>query len=318
MKRLKLSRIIYISLIIILFMFTIISCQIQQQNPKPQEEKKDKIPNQLSTLEEKLKEVQKEMEKLQEEIEKPIELQIAEEQKKKQQDEGKNQDSQQQGEDGENQGQEGQDQGQNQNQGQGEEKESPEEMIERQRKMAEMKKEQSILMMRESLSKKVEQIHAHWNGYETKAIEDGASEEDIKKFEDALNNLTIAVDEDNDMDALMSLNSITLHMARFFDFYKGNPDGEILRLMYYARQIYLDGTAESWDKSQESSQNLKSALDRLEKKIELSKDKEELMKNLTLSVDDYTLVIKNKNKELLKIKKDVLLKNLEKVRDEAK
>lgn len=319
MRRSKLLRIIYITLIIALFISTAMSCQGKEEKPKPPEDKKDEIPKELSTIEEKVEEVQKEMEKLIEEIEKPIDFLMAEEQKKKEKQGEEQGKSGQEGQGGEEQGggEQGQ-QGESQSQGQGEEKKEQGDEIEKEKKKTEMKKEQNILMMRDSLLKKVEEIHTQWNSYETKAIEDGASEEDIANFEEALNNLTMAVDEKNDIDALMNLNNITLHMARFYDFYKGNPDGEILRLRHYSRQIYLDGRADAWDKAQENVENLKKTLDRLNQKIELSKDKENLMKNLTLSVEDYVSVIEKENKELLKIKMDIVLSNLDKVREEAK
>lgn len=314
MKGSKLFKIIYIGLIITLLLSMMTSCKGKEEKPQSPEEEKDKIPKPLATLEEKAEEVQKEMEKLIEEIEKPIELQMAENQKKKEEQGGGEEKADKDEQGGEGKGQQGEEKGG----GEGEEKKEQEDSIEQEKKMAEMKKEQTILMMRDGLLKKVEQIHTSWNSYETKAIEDGASEEDITKFEDALNSLTVAVDEEDDMATLMSLNSIALHMARFYDFYKGNPDGEILRLRHYSRQIYLDGRAEAWDKAQANVENLKSALDRLEQKIKLSKDKEALMKNLTTSVEDYVGVIEKENIELLKIKMDIVLSNLDKVREEAK
>ncbi len=316
MRESKSIRIIYIALVITLLFTMMSSCQGKEEKPQSPEEEKDKIPKPLATLEEKVEDVQKEMEKLMEEIEKPIELQMAEDQKKKEEQGGEEEKAEKEEQGGEDKGQQAE--GQGEAEGEGKEQKEQEDTIEQQKKMAEMKKEQSILIMRDGLLKKVEKIHTGWNSYETKAIEDGASEEDIKKFEDALNSLTVAVDEEDDMATLMSLNNITLHMARFYDFYKGNPDGEVLRLRHYTRQIYLDGRAEAWDKAQANVENLESTLDRLEQKIKLSKDKEALMKNLTSSVDDYVGVIEKENIELLKIKMDIVLSNLDKAREEAK
>ncbi len=296
-------KIIYFTLIIALFLTIITSCKSKEEKPNPSKEEKEKIPKELESMEEKTEEVIKEIEKLQEEIEKPLELMKPKDEKKKE--EG-------------NEGNESKEEGQKSDQKQGGEEGGSKEDIEKKKAEAELEKKEKIMKMWESIGKKSEEIHASWNDYETTAIEDGASNEDITKFEDALNKLTIAVEEKKDMDCLIYLNSMIQHMSRFFDFYKGNPDGEALRLKYYARQMYLDAALDSWDAVEQNVEKLESTMDRLTQKTKLEKEKEELLNKLKLSVEDMKNAVKEKNKELLKIKMDIILKNLEEVRKEAK
>lgn len=298
-KKTRAFKIIYFTLIFSLILSIITSCKSQEEKPKPPEEKKDEIPKGLTSIEEKTEEVLEKIEKLQEEIKKPPEPKKEEKEKEESKEK---EDKQQEGEE----------------EGGGKEEEKSKNGEEGSDKEKDMTKEEKIKKMREEITKNVEGIHSTWNNYEHKAVEDGASSEDIKEFEDSLNKLTIGVENENNMMALYSINNMTLYMAKYFDIYKGNPDGEILRLKYYVRQMYLNGESGKWDEVSGIIPKLEETIARIRQKVELPKEKKSLMDKLNLSIEDLQNSIKEKNNKLLKIKRDIVLKNLEEIREEAK
>ena len=184
------------------------SCKSKEEKPSPPKDEKEKIPKELSSLEEKSEEIIKEIEKLQEEKEKPLELMKSDKAEKK--------DGNQEMQEGNGEEQsEDQQEGQSSEQKQEGKELSIKEEIEKKKIEAELAKKESIMKMWESISEKIEGVHTAWNDYEIIAIEDGASEEDITKFEDGLNKLTIAVEEKKDIESFINLNNMNNECKNF-------------------------------------------------------------------------------------------------------
>ncbi|MTI47377.1 hypothetical protein [Sporosalibacterium faouarense] len=301
-QKTKAFKIIYYILLIILLFTTVVSCGSKQQKPAPSDDKKDKIPKGLASMEEKLEGIFKDIEKLQEEKEKPAEPPKKEENKQEDKDQEKKSDG------GGSEKQGGNGQGEKDQSNSGDQK----------KKEENLSKEEKIKKMWEDITKTTEEIHTSWNDYETQTIEDGATSETINEFENSLNKLTISVENKKDIEALLDINNMTLYMSKLYDLYKGNPDGEVVRLKYYTRQIYLESATGMWEGVNELTTKLKETFERLRQKIDISKDKEKLINKLNLSIEDLQNSIPEKNVKLIKIKRDIVLKNLEEVRGEAK
>lgn len=295
----------YKTVVCILIFCLLLSCQQKKEESESNKDKKEQIPSELKNIDKISEKIIEEIEKMQKEQEKPIKFEINKNQTQKQ-------DNKQQGGNDSSQG--GQQQGQQQQQQQPQQPKDKEE----QKEEIIIKKEEEMFTKWESLLENIEKIHSAWNDYENQAIKDGATQNDINSFETTLDKLTVAIDEKNDMKTLEKVNDLTLYMAQFLKNYKGNIDAEINVIKFYTRKALLDGKKKEWISSKKSTQDLKPALDRLNQKATLEKKDEKLMDKLNNSINDLEEAINNQNEELLKIKRDIILKNLDAIKEAIK
>jgi hypothetical protein len=287
-------KILYLIIGFILIFTMGISCAKKQERPA-QKETKDKIPQTLSKIQEDTQKITEELEKIQEEMKKPVEP--------------VQQGNQQQGGDQQEGGQQGGSTPRKEQQGGGQQQ-KPEGPT--------ANKKEKINKMWEGVTKKAEDIHKSWNDYETKAIEDGVGEQAIAGFENALNGMTIAVQSKDIMQALDKANQMFLYAADFLDMYKGNPDGEAARMRYYIQQAYLDAQEGNWSKAEADMEGGEPVFERLRKKVKLDEKDKLLIEKLSLSLEDMRSAIPDRDVELLKIKRDIALKNLDGIKEKAK
>lgn len=271
-------------------------CNKTQERPAPQENK-EKIPQPLSKIQDNAQKVMEDVEKLEEEKKKPAE-EFMEETKQQQegQQDGGQQDGGQQGGGQQGGGQQG-----------GQQEQDPQ-----------AKKEEKITKMWDGITQIIEQIHNSWNEYEVTGITDGAGERTISGFEGALNNMTIAAQGKNAMETVNKANEMSLYAADLVDMYKGNIDGEVERMKYYVRQTYLEAQKGDWEKAQSGMEEGGNVLKRLKDRVKLDEKDQNLLDRLELSVEDMEKTIPDRDVELLRIKRDIALQNLDAVNEKAK
>ncbi len=296
-------RLLFVILLFVI-MLTPTACTKKQEKPKTQSQE-EKIPEKLKAMQGRNEDIIKEIEKIVEEIKKPEEPKKPEE--KGQQQQGQN--SQQGGGGGGSEGGSPSSEGGNeQNQQKTSEKSGGQEK-------EPQTKEQKIEEMWNGVKKISGEIHNSWGDYEIQAIENGIKKQELRKFEETINKLTIAIDKKSVEESLVYSNDITYDMAPFFDSYKGNHEGELMRLRYFTRQALLYGMQGDWDKSQESIAQAEESMNTARAKIKLDKEDQELMEKLGLSIANMKTSIPMKNIELLKIKRDIVLKNADEIKD---
>lgn len=290
---------------LVLTIFLLTACTKTQEKLDLQSEE-EKIPKELRTMQEKNEEIIEELEKIVEEMEKPEEPKKPEEKEQSQQSQ-----SSQQSEGGEtSEGSEGNS------------SDSDSKNLQEQQKTSEKAGgqdeetktiEEKIDNMWNDLKKISEEIHNSWGDYEILALENAISNQELSKFEETINKLTVAIDEKKIEEALVYSNDITYDMSPFFDSYKGNHEGELMRLRYFIRQVLLYGMQGQWNKSEEVITQAEETLSTARAKIKLEKEDQELMEKLGLSITNMKNSIPMKNTELLKIKRDIVLKNIDEV-----
>lgn len=173
------------------------------------------------------------------------------------------------------------------------------------------------------LYKKVENIHKIWNGYEVKAMNDKADKEQIKAFEEKLNSLTISIENEDYLETLSNINSLYSSIAYFTSIYE-NYDSEIIQLKHDVNQVYIDGAKGRWvsiEKSmKEVNDQYKKVFKEFNRKLKESTDKKdnnkkkEELEKLKLSIESMEIALKKKDVKLLKIKRDIINNNIEKVK----
>ncbi|SCG82274.1 hypothetical protein DW1_0665 [Proteiniborus sp. DW1] len=285
-------------LVLAVVIFIPSSCTKKQEKPKLQTEE-EKIPEKLKNMQEKNEDIIEQIEKILEEMKKPEEPKKLEQKEQQQQ----GQSSQQGSEDGGNKkgGSEG-----------GSQPKTSEKSDEQEKQKT---KEQKIEEMWTKVKKTSEEIHNSWGDYEILAIENGIKKQELTKFEETINKLTISIDKKKIEESLVYSNDITYDMAPFFDLYKGNHEGELMRLRYFIRQVLLYGMQGEWDKSEETITQAEESMNTARAKIKLEKEDQKLMEKLGLSIANMKTSIPMKNVELLKIKRDIVLKNVDEIKD---
>jgi hypothetical protein len=262
----------------------------------------EKVPKGLQDIQDNCEKIIEEIEKLQQQIKKPVEPV---------QQQGKESGQQQGGQGGGGQSS-GQENGQVEQGQQGGQSQQPQQD-------PALKKEQEIKKMWDGISGRVEEVHKLWNDYETTAVEDRVGGMEIKGFEDAINGLAMAVQQQETAMALMLANQASLHIAGFMDAYKDDPAGAIVRMRYYIQQTYIDAQAGDWDKAGVSiNEDGRIAYEALRREVKLEEKDKQLMDKLDLALEDMGGVITNQDVELVRIKRDIALQNLDKIKEKAK
>lgn len=293
----------------ILALMVLSSCGGGEEKPKVSD-KKEKVPEELVKIQESSGTVMEDIEKIMEKIEEPIFVEAKEEgEEKEEQESGQEESSGGGGEEG----------GQSEGQG-GQQPLIPmeEKTYEEKKEEENIKKQEEIEKMWMELSKKVEGIHTSWNNYKITAIEEGVDTKALAKTEDSLNNLTIATGKKELMNSLKEGNEMILSLGDFFDVYKGNIQGDLDRLIYTSTETYLKALEENWDKAKSVALEYEEYFSRLRQKIELEKKDEKYLDTLEISIRDLINSLKYKDTDLVKIKRDVVLKNIEKINEVAK
>ncbi|WIV11755.1 hypothetical protein [Proteiniborus sp. MB09-C3] len=285
-------------LILAMIMILITACGKKAEKPKLPS-KEEKIPESLKAMQEKNEDLIKEIEKIVEEMKKPEKPK--EEEKKSEKDEKSNGDNEEKKSDSEGEKKSDENQKKTSSEKTGEEKSTE-------------TKQEKINTMWEVAKKTSEEIHTSWGNYEILAIENGIKKPELSKYEEAINNLTVAVEEKNILKSLNYSNEITYNMTPFFDSYKGNHEGELMRLNYFARQALIYGMEDEWNKSEDSIKQAEESMSMIRAKIKLDKKDQELMEKLNLSIINMKTSIPKKNIELTKIKRDIVLKNVDEIK----
>lgn len=306
----KKFKVIYLILIFI-FALSIFGCNgggVQERpEPKPEEDK-EKIPPALTSMDESIHSLIENIEGIDDAIEiKPEDIKPKDEgQKQGQEEEGQSQEQDQQEE------QEGQ--GGDAQQSFAQQPPSPEE----EQEMIQRQKDAQVLEKWNSSEEDLKSIHESWNEYESTALKDGADTGKIDQMENALNNLTSYIEVKDRDRALVEANNIILSLSNFMDFYKGNVDGVLGKIEYMARQSYMDAKENNWMEAAEKVNQGDTHISSLRQRSDIEEEQKPLIEKMTLSIEDLEKAIEEENLKLLEIKRDIVIKNVETLKEELK
>jgi hypothetical protein len=294
---------IYLMLILFFVFGSIVGCGGGgQERPEPKPDEKEKIPPALTTMDESIHNLIENIEGIDDVIElKPEDI--------------KPQEGQQQG--GQGQEEEGQSQEEGQQDGAQQsfaQQLSPEE----EQEIIQKEKDAQVLEKWESSEDELKSIHESWNEYESTALKDGADTGKIDQMENALNNLTSYIEEQDKDKVLIEANNIILSLSNFMDFYKGNVEGVLGKIEYMARQSYMDAKENNWTEAGEKAKQGETHISTLRQRADIKEEQKPLIEKLTLSIEDLEKAIVEENLNLLEIKRDIVIKNVETLKEELK
>jgi len=277
-------------LLAIILILSLTSCgeNKNKQQSQNQQQKKDP-PTALTEMETQTDNMIKQIQKVRDQRAQMIRLQADESQGQK--DDGKKNESQQDSKKGQQKKEEQQDKGQNQNQA-------------AQQKLPTIKWQ--------DFEKSIKAINELWNSYEPRAKKDGAPDMLISKFEDQLNKLTNSIMDQNEEAVLLAANNLYQYYSQFLNLYAHKSPPEIKEIKYYLQQILIDAEAGTWDNTQELLKNMEKAWETAKSRME--KPNKELNEKIDYAVQDFSQAVQQKDLHLSKLKGEILLKNLEKIK----
>ena len=178
-------------------------------------------------------------------------------------------------------------------------------------KTKEMTKDEKIQKLWDDIDKKVKDIHTQWNSYEAEALKKGATPDTFSKFKNSLNGLTVAV-ENRDHENIINLGSqMYLNLSPFFDLYKDEIGGSIGRIKYSVYQAFLVAEKGDKQKADEFLTQAETNISNMRQKLGTDKKKVAMLDKLNFALQDMKSSLQLDSSSLLKIKRDIILKNIE-------
>ena len=306
MKRVKLS------ILFIAILFTLSGCKITK-NQSAKFEKKDKAPNYLRDISGELQDTLKNIEK----IEKILDGTYVEEKPKENNHKHQESTGEKGKEQGQNQNSSNEKSGGQQGQGNSEGGSSKEDVNKESTKNKEQDKKEKdkeeLLKNWQEIDKKIEDIHKNWNDYEPEGIKKGATTEKTDSFRSSLNLLTKSVEERNIRKVYNYGSQTMLNLVPIMSLYRDEVGGEINKIKYAVYQAYINSLEGKNTKASDLLKSVEEDLDKMRLKFEKDDDKVKILEKINLSIEDMRKSLSQKSVKLIRIKKDIIINNLEEI-----
>ena len=170
-------------------------------------------------------------------------------------------------------------------------------------------KDKELAKKWKDIEDKTEKIHKSWNNYEVEAIKKSANPEKSKEFKKNLNQFTKAVEERNINNILDMGSKSILGLSSFFDLYKDEVNGELLKIKYAAYQANLIGENNIED-AKKLLDNTGENITRLRQKLSTDEEKAKRLDKLQLAIGDMKQSLGENNRRLLELKRDIIIDNI--------
>lgn len=169
--------------------------------------------------------------------------------------------------------------------------------------------EEKITKMWEETNGQIKELHTQWNEYRPMAVKDGAPEFAVKSFQSDINKAAVEGEKKKPEVTLEHINNATKYIADFKELYKTNPPPDIERLKYFVREAHLKAVKDGWEEAKKNADQAKSAWDRA--KTRVKKDDMDKATRLDLSIADFIQAVESEEANLVKIKMDIIMQNIE-------
>ncbi len=164
----------------------------------------------------------------------------------------------------------------------------------------------------EKIQKKIEDIHQKWNDYENEGIKKGMTGEMADDFRNSLSELTKSIEDKNIEDIYNFAAECFLNLNPIFNLYQDEIKGEINKIKYAVYKSYLMGMNNKVNNGEVILEEGEKNINLIRIKIkEDDKEKLKTLEKLNLSIMDMKKSLSKKSIRLNRIKKDVIMLNLE-------
>jgi len=172
-------------------------------------------------------------------------------------------------------------------------------------------KDEKLLDKWEEINKKLEEIHSKWNSYEIEGMKKGVTSDISNRFKDSLNALTSSIEGKNIIGIYDYSSQTMLNLSPIFGLYKDEIWGEINKLKYLTYQSYLNTLKGDDLKTIELLKGSEEDISKIRLKLEKNDSKIKMLDKVNLSIEDMNKSLKENSIKLIRIKKDIIIKNLE-------
>ncbi|WP_353092879.1 hypothetical protein [Tissierella praeacuta] len=172
-------------------------------------------------------------------------------------------------------------------------------------------REEKLLDKWEKINKKLEDIHDKWNNYESEGMKKGMTSDMSSRFKDSLNALTKAVEGKKIIEIYDYASQSMLNLSPMFGLYKDEIWGEINKLKYATYQFYINALKKENFNSIDLLKNYEENISKIRLKLEKNDSKIKVLDKVSLSIEDINKLSRESSIKLIRIKKDIIIKNLE-------
>lgn len=159
----------------------------------------------------------------------------------------------------------------------------------------------------------IEEIHQNWNAFEPQAIKNGIRPEIITRFENQINLLTIKVIDRERYESQLAANNAAQYIPDFLELFETGSPSDLSRLKYLTRDVMLKVEANNWDEAESIINEMPLIWSRI--RNEMKNKDEESMTMIEFAITDLSNAIKTREKALVRIKADILERNLNNLKD---
>lgn len=193
--------------------------------------------------------------------------------------------------------------------------ENPKDNMDKSEKDKEKDIEEKLEKSWEKIEEKLDDIHKKWNEFEVEGIKKGMTREEADLFRNSLNDLTKSIENKNVMDIYNFAAECFLNLSPIFNMYKDELKGEINQIKYITYKSYLMGMIKEEGKGQkllaDAEENINLIKIRIDEDDEEDEEELEKLEKLKLSILDMKKSLLKESISLNRIKKDVIIRNLE-------
>lgn len=174
-----------------------------------------------------------------------------------------------------------------------------------------LKKENETLEKFDKLKKDVMELHSLWNSVEPKLIAALAPQKSINDFKNALNSFTDAIQKPDEYSNLLALNELYKYLPDFYELYKAKELPDLDRLRYGVKKIKLVSEKDDFNTAKIALEYLIETWSKAKPK--LKKDAMSSMNKFELALNDLKNSIETKNKTIVEVKSEVLIKIIDEI-----
>ncbi|MCX7923384.1 MAG: hypothetical protein N3B21_15445 [Clostridia bacterium] len=155
----------------------------------------------------------------------------------------------------------------------------------------------------------IRNLHYQWNSYMPTAVKAGANGALIDNFSNALNSLTTTALGKHRNNTLLAASYLYAFVPDLYSLYRTQSSPEIKRIRYYTRNSMLNAMTANWTQAESDINNLKSTWSLY--KNTLGKDQQENSNKLDFSISELEKVVKARGQALTEIKGTVAISNIQ-------
>lgn len=163
----------------------------------------------------------------------------------------------------------------------------------------------------EKIDKEIEQLHRKWNEYQGEGLKKGVTTEKIDKLTDSLNLLTKSIENKKVKDIINYSSQSMLNTAAYFQLYKDEIRGEANKIKHAAYQSYLNGIEGKNEEAAQFLTNVEEETNKIRLKLKKDDSKIKILDKVGISLEDMKKALNESSIKLIRIKKDIIIKNLE-------